>query len=69
MGEEKEEEGGGGGGGTKKKKDCDKEATALLRDTKQEKERKKERVRVMIDLPHERLGSVPAGQRQSEEWV
>lgn len=50
-------------------KDCDKEDRALLRDTKQEKERKKERVRVMIDLPHERLGSVPAGQQQSEEWV
>lgn len=52
-----------------KERGCDREARALLRETKQEEERKKERVRVMIDLPHERLGLVPAGQRQSEEWA
>lgn len=28
-----------------------------------------ERKRVMIDLPHERLGRVPSGQQQSEEWA
>lgn len=52
-----------------KEKDCDIEARALLRGTRQEKERKKERVKVMIDLLHERLGSAPAGQRQSEKWA
>lgn len=52
-------------GSTKKRKIAMEKA--LLRETKQEKE--KERVRVMIDLPHERIGLVPAGQRQSEEWA